>query len=389
MSAFSPHRANNRRTPRLSAFATSVWSLLLAACGGGGGGGGPVASAPVASAPVDPKPVDPKPEPVDQAPLLYLANQAFRFDRATQISPLRVLIFEHHPTDKPLTLLPSLKSLILPFGIADNNLFRLEDGKLVFRAPPDFEAPTDTGNGGRQAGDSEYHIRLVGLDQDSRPVIVPVVVRVLDLPNEKVGRYNSRSDYSFTARPERESDLPAMPENKPGDSQSVAALLQQYPLAEVAKIIWGYHWVMPKTGPLVLTWSLTVSGIIAGMPVSDQDVQKMRKRVEQALLKYEHVVDIQFVEVDEFDGRTGHIEFLVFSDTLRPHSHTVTLGRANAPGQKVRVDIYDNDGLSTVIHEIGHALGLKHPFASKWTNWPFDPSVIAEPWSVMNYYHRM
>jgi hypothetical protein len=31
MSAFSPHRASNHRTPRLSAFATSVWSLLLAA----------------------------------------------------------------------------------------------------------------------------------------------------------------------------------------------------------------------------------------------------------------------------------------------------------------------------------------------------------------------
>ena len=158
----SPHRANSRRTPRLSTFATSVWSLLLAACGGGGGGGGPVASVPVApdtqrprkhpaGQPSDQTPLSGPEEGPDQSPLLYLANQAFRFDRPTQNATVRLVVFENHPTDKPLALLPPLKSPMLPFGIADNNLFRLEDGKLVFRAPPDFEAPKDTGNGGLQA----------------------------------------------------------------------------------------------------------------------------------------------------------------------------------------------------------------------------------------------
>ena len=225
---------------------------------------------------------------------------------------------------------------------------------------------------------------------------MPVVVRVVDLPNEKVGRYNSRSDYGFKKRSDV-SEMPSRPENNPDELRSVAALFQQYPLAEVAKIIWGAHWAMPATGPLVLTWSLKVQGIILGFPVSDEDVQKMRKLVEQALLKFEHVVDIQFVEVDEFNGRTGHIDFLVLTDRVRSGSHTETLGRANAPGPKVQVDIYDSDGLSTIVHEIGHALGLKHPFSSGLkkeftdgrTNWPFDSSVIDEPWSIMNYNHRM
>ncbi|HBP59681.1 MAG TPA: hypothetical protein DD668_08875 [Alphaproteobacteria bacterium] len=384
----SLNRVISRRAPRLSSFTVSVWSLLLAACGGGGGGGpvasGPVASGPVASDPEQPLPATQEPAEdngtpqteeqqnnptgvnlrrLDPAPLLYLENQAFRFDQATQMAPLRVSIFEQHPTDKSFVFLPSLKSLMLPFGIADNNLFRLEGGKLVFRAPPDFEAPTDTGNGGQQAADSEYHIRLVGLDQDSRPVILPVIVRVLDLPNEKTGRYNSGSDYGFKRRSDV-SEMPAMPENNPEELPSVEGLLRQYPLAEVAKIIWGPYWSMPATGPLVLTWSLKVRGILAGVAVADEDVQKMRKLVELALLKYEQVVDIQFVEVDEFNGQTGHIDFLVQTNRIRHVLHTETLGRANAPGREVHVDIYDSDGLSTIIHEIGHALGLKHPFSS-------------------------
>ena len=113
---------------------------------------------------------------------LFLAGQAYQPGQATTREPLRTQVHENHPTDEPAFFLPALRAVMLPFGIADNNLFRLVlDGTaLAFRRSPDFEAPSDTGNGGLQAKDGEYHIQLVGIDSSSRPVVLPLIIRVID-----------------------------------------------------------------------------------------------------------------------------------------------------------------------------------------------------------------
>lgn len=43
------------------------------------------------------------------------------------------------------------------------------------------------------------------------------------------------------------------------------------------------------------------------------------------------------------------------------------------------------DGLGTLIHEIGHALGLKHPFESDGGGAVLDPSLDHSGWTVMSY----
>ncbi|MGB2028744.1 MAG: hypothetical protein ACPH14_11115, partial [Candidatus Puniceispirillaceae bacterium] len=202
---------------------------------------------------------------------LFLAGQAYQPGQATTREPLRTQVHENHPTDEPVLFLPAFKTVMLPFGIADNNLFRLvlNDTAVAFRTSPDFEAPSDTGNGGLRARDGEYHIRLVGLDNNSRPVVLPLIVRVIDQPQERIVRDIPHPVETETRLWNQLSEVSA---HHPTSSPSFVELSEHYPEAHAAKVIWGLHWAKSNNGPLLLAWLLTLTGAGPGMAVLETEL---------------------------------------------------------------------------------------------------------------------
>ena len=217
---------------RLRAFPSLVWPLILAACGGGGGGGGGPTTSGVKTATLEAtseppvKPAAPEegfvPVPQHQVPaddpsqpgsasqrrgqlatpepdFIYVQDKAFSLREIQTRPQVSRSVFENHPGDKPVMFVPALSNAFLPFGVADNNLFKVtRHGEIVFRSAPDYEAPSDTGNSGNTPGDRTYHLQLLGMDSQGRLVSQPYRITVMDIPNEKVGLTNPPSMYKFT-----------------------------------------------------------------------------------------------------------------------------------------------------------------------------------------------
>ena len=93
--------------------------------------------------------------------------------------------------------------------------------------------------------------------------------------------------------------------------------------------------------------------------------QSFRDMVREVLTTTSEIAGITFIEVDpETSPHTPMLMFHGSSDTtfggfanipnLGNHSHNVTL--------KITPDTEPNDLVSTTFHELGHAMGLRHPF---------------------------
>ncbi len=423
----SPHRANSRRTPRLSTFATSVWSLLLAACGGGGGGGGPVASAPKPEQPrKDPSiqllpalrqpvgddgaPSDPGSSPNDQQnrdgppsdarqvqaqatdlvaarleilPLVSLPTRPtagtdqwikiadirvlndrgeaiqgdwnytvddparFRADneglhvrvgsdfrnsvsenlnvritlkqatgnRVSQITEVEIVnraesleahIYEHHPFHKPIAYLTAASGWVLDGHQGDNALFHVDStGRVWFigtsRVPLlDFERPADSD------GNNIYQLRLTRI-VDGHEEALNLSVQVHNIVNER--NWAQRHDYRGLLGRSREADL----HHEVPD--------------ELEHVMHGSHWLLPSSGPLVLTWSLRTlfspdqvnaglrpsrSQLLAdrwpgrdGQPVvtdqrymdSVREIEALRQEFNSVFEALERHVNVRFIEV--------------------------------------------------------------------------------------------
>ena len=89
-----------------------------------------------------------------------------------------------------------------------------------------------------------------------------------------------------------------------------------------------------------------------------------RAVARKALDAWEKVADITFVEVDETSRDVGDIRF-ARSSAVGSGAHAYFPGAYAAAGDvwvNPTVSLLDPYGLELLLHEIGHAIGMKHPF---------------------------
>ena len=124
-----------------------------------------------------------------------------------------------------------------------------------------------------------------------------------------------------------------------------------------------------------------------------------KEAARQALDEWSKVANIKFLELNETAGEYGTIRF-GFTDHSYPEDEyeeqIEVVGWAAGPGDAPKNgDVWlaystfgdsfsqgSSDGFATLLHEIGHTLGLAHPFEGKYT---LDTSLDQTNFTVMSY----
>ena len=335
-----------------------VLALLLAACGGGGGGGGSSVAPTTSASNPTPQPVTspPPPPPPPPPPENYAET-----------------IFENFPANRGIyDLTPNTAAADepninyeLPSGYGDNDLFRVsDDGRIWWRTSPDFENPQDAD------GDNVYEIRVTHSRNNAGQTELTITVD--DINREMTAAEwvatTDEADY-FTFSPTDVQNI--LPNND----------FVQY-------ILGGPAYALPANGPLILTWSLV-------LPASPRDgftsqsipattnqerIDKARSYLERAFDEFESVANLKFIEVADGTDKVGDIR-IIWGETAS--SFAVDVG-ANLPSS---MRLSTNAVYTTYLHEIGHMMGLKHPFSSSG-GFPYKPEFeIGEgsELSIMSY----
>lgn len=154
----------------------------------------------------------------------------------------------------------------------------------------------------------------------------------------------------------------------------------QYTGVQVVDALLGRdHWTTGIPGTLQISYSF----VRAGSRFDDTSEEAewaialpdwVMDMVRQCIELYEHYVDIDFVEVQETSSQCGVIRFAGLegsSPDMAAYAYMPSTGPWGGD-----VFIYEDQLteaaadylLSTILHEIGHALGLKHPFEAESYN---------------------
>ena len=281
-------------------------------------------------------------------------------------------IYENHPTNKAVyDATPQGQSsaqIELPADTADNNLFTLsDDGRIWFKTAPDDEAKTDSD------GDGVYIVRLnhPHNEQGFTEIAVTVSDVAIELTPQQWQAQTHELDY-FEFTYEQVKDI--LPDN-----DFVPYILHSFPLA------------MPQRGPLIITWSLvtTASDLAyhnsifptqAPSPNSQSQIETFRATIIRAFQEFEAVINIKFVEVADTASNVGDIRFFIVPNTTEAAAPAFAI-------TPMQVRLEDISDYSTHVHEIGHLLGLKHPFhttSSFPANEDFERGAGSER-SIMSY----
>lgn len=278
-------------------------------------------------------------------------------------------IYENHPVNKEVVTITvpdgmDGAEIRLADGALDNANFRLDaEGKLWWRAKPDYENPNDLN------ADNVYQIEVVFTYQG----VEKRYQYELEVKNIGPGRYG----YDAIRNPDGSVEDFVFARSFIPDPEIPTGLAEY--------LIENRGFVMPTSGPLILTWSLS--------PLSILPIAVVRSLMNLAFSVFEDAANIKFVEVDYYDTLALGGDILVsFSDPLPPdHRGLRVLGQARYGDDNWRIDFFMGlaelqQSFDVVMHEIGHILGLKHPFQPAG-GWPHDENHRFNPASIMSYYN--
>jgi hypothetical protein len=246
--------------------------------------------------------------------------------------------YEFHPFDRPVYDANGV-AFKLTTDYGDNALFTINDkGHLLWKETPDYDKPLDIGK------DNTYQVQIERKDADGETHITNLDIDLAELSERQYAPSLRRQDLSEAERP--------------GTAAS--------------HLITGLAWKMPDHGPLIMSWALLTSNHDA--LDTPEKVAVARAILGAAFKEYATYTNIEFVETEpEFQDGLG--ENWKFDTHLTIHfSSEGGFNRAFYPyddGHPSRVDFTTSFGdnyavFDVVMHELGHALGLKHPHAQSY-----------------------
>ena len=271
-------------------------------------------------------------------------------------------IYEKHPLSKEITTFAiptgfAGATLALSSGTLDNDLFTIRDGKLWWISTPDYESPADADT------NNIYQIEVTFTKTDDTTTRQRYDLEVQDIgPGRHYYDLNDNPDGGVAFYLFRRANIPTPQE--PGG-------LANYLIA-------GKAFVMPDEGSLILTWNFGSDLYL--------DAEFVRPYLNRAFAAYEEVIDIKFVEVEHGSGEI-EVSFLPPGTKGRANGSAHILGDVNFYFSKEQLrdlpSYYD-----TILHELGHMLGLKHPFdgsANSWRYWLGSEDYRQSPDTIMSY----
>ena len=303
---------------------------------------------------------------------------------------LKTDVFENHPFSLPV-LETALAGASLVKGVGDNALFNIDkDGRIWFVGVQgyrilDFETAPDQKTGNKNI----YELQI-----SYKGAIIPITLEVHDIAYER----------EFAQRNA----------NSKAHGQTTASESAARADTEIEPLISGNYWRLPESGPLVLTYSLKTryspdglapndevtgqgfegvqrksafrpqddqGGEIGELPKTDffhtlAEISHMRRHLREAFGQLERKVNIRFIEVAENRGSVGDIRITlptkIWESVDDDGVFITTYGLSNfvstAPNHHNHYLIFKQGSLFNALssfwlqHELGHALGLKHPW---------------------------
>ena len=275
-------------------------------------------------------------------------------------------IYERHPVTKEITTfaIPSGfagATLALSSGTLDNDLFTIRDGKLWWISAPDYESPADSDT------NNIYEIEVTFTKTDGTNTQQRYNLEVMDIGPQRHG-------YDLTDYPDGKLETYFFLRSFIPLPEEPGGLANTLPLGEA-------YAMSADGGPLVLTWGIDPSSFL-----SAEDVRPILNR---ALTMFEEAANIKFIEVD--DGKVNVDLRLFFGDSGTSPEGPHVLGTASSANTKFYFSDSSalNQNFNVVLHELGHSLGLNHPFVTTETRgWIGKNEYRHTPDSIMSYYNH-